>query len=121
MNDSDIDAQAIEIFSTDRIRCVATNEKITKRFEDLSEIKRTAFIEKIIDNPLYYYPTISGMFDAEMSCNPDIYFAWATEIMEVPGGSFFSIFKLLEFKSLDESFSQSEDGFSESESSELFD
>jgi hypothetical protein len=115
INDSDIDAQAIEIFSTDRIRCVATKEKIAKRIEELSEIERAAFIEEIIDSHLAYvrgsaYSTgdlktyHDPLTQEEVPLPRKISFSYSseTEIVEVPGGGRFSLFKLSSFKILDE-------------------
>ncbi|MDR1435587.1 MAG: hypothetical protein LBI77_04260 [Puniceicoccales bacterium] len=111
INDSDIDAQAIEIFSTDRIRCVATKEKIAKRVEELSEIERAAFIEKIIDDIAAYVPGSAvsvgdlktyhdPLTQEEVPLPRKISFCYKskTEVIEVPGGGRFSLFKLSSFK-----------------------
>jgi hypothetical protein len=119
INDSDIDAQAIEIFSTDRIRCVATNDKVAKRIEELSEIERTAFIEKVINHLSRYLPTAPGrsaisvgelmLYDSStrewLSLPHGVYYKYETEIIRVPGGGRFGIFKLLKFGILDKPLS----------------
>jgi hypothetical protein len=130
INDNDIDAQAVEIFSNDEMRCVAT-KKAAERIENLSEIERTVFVEELINEPMHRC-SISGSCAEDLKVYDPltgesvglprgVYYEYAMEIIEeIPGRNRHFLLKLLKFRILDDSSSsQTEDEFNDF--SEFFD